>query len=55
MPALVAKRYNPVVKEFCEHLADKGKAKMVVVAAGMRKLLHIIFGVLKNEKPFACS
>ena len=55
MPALVAKRYNPVVKEFCEHLADKGKAKMVVVAAGMRKLLHIIFGVLKNKKPFASS
>lgn len=52
MPTLVAKKHNPVVKEFCDRLADKGKAKMVVVAAGMRKLLHIIFGVLKNEKPF---
>ena len=34
-----------------EALAEKGKAKMVIVAAGMRKLLHIIFGVLKNKKP----
>lgn len=53
MPTLVAKKYNPVVKEFCQRLAEKGKAKMVIVAAGMRKLLHIIFGVLKNKKPFA--
>lgn len=55
MPTLVAQKHNPLVKEFCGRLADKGKAKMVVVAAGMRKLLHISFGVLKNEKPFACS
>jgi transposase len=52
MPTLVAKRYNPAVEEFCNRLAAKGKAKMVVIAAGMRKLLHIIFGVLKNKKPF---
>ena len=55
MPTLVAKKYNPVIERFCEQLAKKGKAKMVIVAAGMRKLLHIIFGVLKNEKPFSCS
>lgn len=53
MPTLVAKRYNPAVEKFCNRLAVKGKAKMVVIAAGMRKLLHIIFGVLKNKKPFA--
>ena len=53
MPTLVAKRYNPAIEKFCEQLTKKGKAKMVVVTAGMRKLLHIIFGVLKNNKPFA--
>ena len=52
MPALVAKTHNPVIKEFCGRLMDKGKATMVVIAAAMRKLLHIIFGVLKNKKEF---
>lgn len=28
------------------------KPKMVVVIAAMRKLLHTIYGVLKNEAPF---
>jgi transposase len=52
MPTIVAKRYNPILKEFCKRLSLKGKPTMVVLAAGMRKLLHIIFGVLKTEKPF---
>ena len=54
MPTLVAKKHNPVIEKFCDKLTKKGKAKMVVVAAGMRKLLHIIFGVLKNNQPFSC-
>lgn len=53
MPTIVAKRYNPILKEFCERLSLKGKPTMVVLAAGMRKLLHIIFGILKTGKPFA--
>ena len=53
MPTLVAKKYNPTIEKFCNRLTEKGKAKMVVIAAGMRKLLHIIFGILKNNKPFA--
>jgi transposase len=52
MPTVVAKRYNPVLKGFCERLSLKGKPTMVVLAAGMRKLLHIIFGILKTGKPF---
>ena len=55
MPTLVAKRYNPLVQEFCERLSVKGKPTMVVIAAAMRKFLHIIFGVLKNNKPFTFS
>ncbi len=30
----------------------KGKAKMAVLGAAMRKLLHIVLGVLKSGKPF---
>jgi len=55
MPALVAIRHNPVIKAFYERLLKKGKKKMVAVAAAMRKLLHIIFGVLKHQKPFQCG
>lgn len=52
MPAIVAKRYNPVVAAFCERLALAGKSKMAVIGAAMRKLVHIVFGVLKSGKPF---
>lgn len=52
MPSLVAKRYNPTLKAFSEKLDQKGKNGMIIVAAVMRKLLHIIYGVLKNKKLF---
>lgn len=52
MPAVVSLRFNPVVKDFADRLSGTGKAKMVVVIAAMRKLIHIIYGVLKNETPF---
>jgi hypothetical protein len=55
MPSVVAKKYNPKVRSFCEILLGKGKETMVVLGAAMRKLLHIIFGVLKNRKPFTVS
>jgi transposase len=55
MPTIVAKKHNPLMKEFCNRLGGKGKAKMVVIGAAMRKLLHIIFGVLKHQKSFAFS
>ena len=51
-PAIVAMKHNPVLKEFADRLADKGKAKMQIVCAVMRKLLHIAYGVLKNRTPF---
>lgn len=52
MPAICATRYNQVLGAFYEHLREKGKSKMAAVGAVMRKLLHIIFGVLKHQKPF---
>ena len=55
MPALVAKKSNPLVREFCNRLAEKAKTKMVVIGAAMRKLLHLIFGVLKHQTPFGLT
>lgn len=52
LPALVAKRHNPVVRSFCQRLARHGKNKMQLVGAAMRKLIHIAFGVLKSGKVF---
>jgi transposase len=51
-PALAAKRFNPTIKVFCDRLAANGKSKMVQVGAAMRKLVHIVFGVLKSRRPF---
>ena len=52
LPAMVAKRHNPVVRSFCQRLAQRGKNKMQLVGAAMRKLIHIAFGVLKSGKVF---
>jgi transposase len=52
LPAMVAKRHNPVVRSFCQRLAGHGKNKMQLVGAAMRKLIHIPFGVLKSGKVF---
>jgi transposase len=52
MPALVAKRRNPVLKVFAQRLLAAGKPKMAVVAAVMRKLLLLAFAILKSGRPF---
>lgn len=52
MPAQVALRYNPLLIELQQRLLAKGKAKMLIVGAAMRKLVHIIYGVLKHRQPF---
>jgi len=51
-PAMVALRFNPLVRESGERLRSRGKSPMAIVGAAMRKLLHIAFGVLKSGKPF---
>jgi transposase len=52
LPAMTAKRYNPIVRNFCQRLARNGKNKMQIIGAAMRKLIHIVFGVLKSGKQF---
>jgi hypothetical protein len=34
---------------------ERGKEKMVIIGAAMRKLLYICYGVLKNQAPFDAS
>ena len=52
LPAIVAKKHNFFIKVFCQRLSDKGKRGKQIICAAIRKLLHIIYGVLKSGKPF---
>ncbi|MDP4228502.1 MAG: IS110 family transposase [Bacteroidota bacterium] len=52
MPAMNAKRFNPALQPFVNRLKSKGMAPKAIVGAVMRKLVHIIFGVLKNKTAF---
>ncbi|MRR30708.1 IS110 family transposase [bacterium] len=52
MPAIVACRCNPIVHVFCDRLTQHGLPKMAVVAAAMRQLLRLVFGVLTHKQPF---
>lgn len=51
-PAITAKKHNPLFENFCKNMQNKGKPAMVIVGAIMRKLIHIIFGVMKNNATF---
>ena len=54
-PAITALRCNAAIEAFGERLAERGKEKMVIIGAAMRKLLHICYGVLKNGTAFDAS
>ena len=51
-PALAAMRFNPHLKVVAERLLAAGKPKMVVVGAIMRKLLCLIYAILKSGHPY---
>jgi transposase len=52
LPAVVAKRHNPVLKAFAERLAAHGLPPKAVIVAVMRKLLHLAYGVIHSNRPF---
>jgi transposase len=52
MATMIAVRVNPVLREFYRRLLERGKGKKVALIASMRKLLHMIWGVLKNQCMF---
>lgn len=51
-PAITALQYNIVIKQFARRLGQNGKTQMQIICAAMRKLLHIAYGVIKNNRPF---
>jgi len=55
MPTMVAVRKNPWLRAFYERLVARGKPKKLALAAAMRKLLHAMYSVITNRRPFAIA
>jgi transposase len=51
-PAVTAIRCSHFFQRWAEGLRQRGKSKMSVIGAVMRKLVHLAYGVLKTGKPF---
>ena len=50
MAALVAIRFNPLIKAFYERLIQKGKLKKVAITACMHKLLIFLNAMMRNNQ-----
>lgn len=51
-PAITALRCSPFFQAWAKGLRERGKCKMSVIGAAMRKLVHLAYGVLKTGRPF---
>ena len=49
-PAITALRCSEFFQSWAKGLQERGKSKMSVICAVMRKLVHVAYGVLKNGK-----
>ena len=55
MAAMVASRFNPVIRDFYQRLLAAGKPKKVALIACMRKLLVILNSMLKRRSPWCAE
>jgi transposase len=51
-PAITALRCSPFFQAWAKGLQERGKCKMTVICAVMRKLVHVAYGVLKSGQEF---
>lgn len=52
MAAVAAIRCNPVIQTFYRRLRDRGKSSKTALTACAAKLLHLMFAVLRRNRPF---
>ena len=52
MPALVAKRHNPLFHSFAQRLAHNGKSHGAILGALSHKMLRIAVGLLRSNQDF---
>ena len=45
-------RHNPIIRDFANKLRKAKKHSFAIIMAAIRKLLHLVFGVIKNDAPF---
>ncbi len=53
MAAVVASQHNQLIMAQKKRLLLKGKTKMQALGAAMRKLVHLCFGVIKNQTEYS--
>ena len=51
-PAITALRCSEFFQTWAKGLRERGKCKMSIIGAAMRKLIHLAYGVLKTGKAF---
>jgi transposase len=51
-PAVTALRWNPTIRAVHARLHAAGKSPMVIIGAAMRKLIHLVYGVLKTGRAY---
>jgi len=51
-PAITALRCSSFFQQWASGMRERGKCKMAVIGAAMRKLIHLAYGVLKTGKAF---
>jgi transposase len=52
IPSLIARRHNPLLKQFAERLLPTGMSKKTVIRSVMHKMIHLTHGVIRTGKPF---
>lgn len=54
MPAVCARAHDPAMADFYDTLIRRGKTPKQALTAIMRKLVHICYGVVKNDQDYRC-
>lgn len=54
MPAVSSIKHNPAMRSFYDQLIRRGKTPKQALTAVMRKLVHVCYGVVKNDQPYRC-
>ena len=49
---MVASQHEPQVKAYYQQLLERGKKPLQALVAVMRKMLHAIYGMFKNDNDF---
>lgn len=55
MPAVCASTHDPAMARFYDTLIRRGKTPKQALTAVMRKLVHICYGVVKNDQNYQCQ